>query len=390
MKILFVASVCNLFEVHSGGALRNNMFVEALSHIGHVDIITFHQKKIVSNIQNSDVIYSDIIEDKNYSWDFARSWLSIALMPNNPYSYYKLNKRKAKIVNRYVHDGNYDIIACRYIESAIKCGLLKYKEKLVIDLDDHPVNKLEIIISQIKIPVVRWKKQYEKGRIGCMIEKVLNEVKCSFYSNSLEKPAKNSVYLHNTISISTKNEDVDISQELCILYIGAFVYYPSRYGILHFIDNIFPLIKEKIPDVKLRIVGKGSIELIESFNMQKGIEAVGYVDDIVEEYKKARVVVVPIYQGTGTCIKFIEGLFMNRPVVSTPIGARGFDSICRDGEHYMLANNDEEFANKTIELLSSISKSKEIARNGYSIAQKNYSLERFCKIVKEAIIIHNY
>jgi len=115
------------------------------------------------------------------------------------------------------------------------------------------------------------------------------------------------------------------------------------------------------------------------------VEAVGFVEDLVSEYKKARVVVVPIYQGTGTCVKFVEGLMMNRPVVSTPVGVRGFEEICKDGKHYMLAKSDEEFSGKTVELLSSLTTSQTIAKAGYEIAKKNFSQERFYEIVIEAL-----
>ncbi len=77
---------------------------------------------------------------------------------------------------------------------------------------------------------------------------------------------------------------------------------------------------------------------------------------------------------------------MNKPIISTPVGARGYDIVCRDGIDYMLAKNDEEFINKTLTLLSSPSKAKEMAKRGYEIGCKNYSQRQFCEIVKKAII----
>lgn len=56
----------------------------------------------------------------------------------------------------------------------------------------------------------------------------------------------------------------------------------------------------------------------------------------------------------------------------------------------MLAKNDEEFANKTIELLSSFSRSIEMAKKGYEIAKKNYSQERFFEIVKQSLKTYTF
>ena len=56
MKILFITSNSALFSLDSGGAMRNNLFVGALSQIGHVDVISFNQKDLVSNVNNCNVI----------------------------------------------------------------------------------------------------------------------------------------------------------------------------------------------------------------------------------------------------------------------------------------------------------------------------------------------
>lgn len=385
MKILFVASECNVFDVDSGGAMRNNLFVEALSRIGHVDIISFHQEALVSNIDNCDVIYSEVINNEHHYIEFARTWLSIAIRPESPFSYYRVNKRKASVIDRYVKKNQYDIIACRYIDNVVPCGLLRYADRLVIDTDDHPANKLNSYIPSINLKIVRWKKQFEMRRIGRMAEKLLDGVACSFYSNITEKPSARSVYLHNTIQLNGTNTAVSKSIGSCILYVGYLTYYPSSHGICHFVEKIFPLIRQRVPNASLRVVGKGDAELLSKLNEYEGVEAVGYVKDITPEYERARVVIVPIYYGTGTAIKFVEGMAMNRPVVSTPTGARGFDKICQDGEHYLLARNDEEFADKTVELLSSLSLSTEMAKNGYAVFQKHFSKERFFEIVKETI-----
>lgn len=112
----------------------------------------------------------------------------------------------------------------------------------------------------------------------------------------------------------------------------------------------------------------------------------GRVDDLVSEYQQASAVVIPIYYGSGTCVKFVEALFMNRPVVSSPVGARGFSDVCKDGEDYMLAKNDEEFVKKTIELLSSKSKAREMGKKGLEKANCFFSQDSFIEIVKSSIL----
>lgn len=385
MKILFVVTQCDIFRINSGGANRNNMFVKALSEMGHVDVVSFNEEGLKSNIKNCDVIYSGIIHDKYHYVNSVVSWILMTLSPSNPYSYYKRDKKKETVIDGFVRRNNYDIIVCRYIDSVIKCGLLKYKDRLVIDVDENPTNRLKYLAAQAKIRLLKWKKIYESKRIGLMVEKLLGEVLCSFHSNQLEPPSPRSVFLLNTIGITKSIPDVTDFNSNRILYVGCLNFFPSKHGICYFVENIFPLIRAQVQDAELCVVGEGNPELITWLNEKEGVKALGRVEDLTVEYQKTNVVVIPIYHGSGTSVKFVEALFMNRPIVSTPVGVRGFEGICNDGVHYMLAENDEAFAAKTIELLSSAEKSRQMAHDAYRVAAQNFAQEKFFEIVRREI-----
>lgn len=385
-RILLVIYGCDIFKIDSGGALRNTLFAKALSEIGHVDVICFSRDDAVSNIPNCNILFSRRMYEHNNLIDSIRTLLGTLFYPSSPYSYYKVSKKKSAIVSDFVKRGKYDIIASRYVESSIECGLLKYKDKLVIDADDNPASVLRYKAVQANSIIEKWKKRYQSKRVGQMTEKFLDSVRCSFYSNPLEKPSKLSVFLHNTTTMTQPAPDITDKMPPRILYVGTLGFFPSRQGISHFVETIFPLVKKAIPAVELQVVGKGEPDIIDYLNGQEGVTAVGRVDDLAAEYRNAAVVAIPIYYGSGTSVKFVEAMLMNRPVVSSPIGARGFNELCQDGVHYMLANNDEEFASKTIELLSDVQRSREMAKRGYEIASQHFSQKRFIEIVKENIL----
>ena len=389
-NILFIANADNgLFKVYSGAALRNNMFIRALTEIGHVDVICFMKDDAVSNIPDCDVVFSKRMMTPKVFLGGTRSLVRMTFWPSDPYSYYRLEKQKAAIVKDYVEKGNYDIIACRYVDTVAKCGLLDYKDKLVVDFDDNQatVRKFEAIeTSSLRIKVARL---YESMKIGKMLGSLSNNIRCSFCSNPLELPSSRTVFLHNTTILTHPAADLTETLRPRILFVGSLYYFPNRQGIVHFVESVFPVIRSSIPLAELRIVGDGTPVFLERLNGKDGVNAVGRVDDLVSEYQEATVVVIPLYYGSGTCVKFVEAMVMNRPVVSSVVGARGFSDVCQDGVHYMLANNDEEFAAKTVELLSSVSKSREMAKNGREIAETYYSQEKFVEIVKDAIIGQN-
>lgn len=386
-KILLVVNTYqNVFRIDSGSALRTNLFIRALSEIGHVDVICFSYNDLVSNIPNCDVLFSQTIwGDKDYKEVF-RSTLCMTIRPSNPYSYYKVNKQKASIVNDFVNQTQYDFIACRYAETAIICGLLRYKDKLIIDADDNLAIAKKIQATAASSFLYKWKKQYESERIGKMLKNLFSNIYCSFCSNPLELPSPQTVFLHNTTVLNESAPNLPEEFTPRILFVGTLRYFPNKHGITHFVESIFPQIKESIPSVELQIVGNGEPCFLDYLNNREGVRAVGRIDDLTSEYQKAAVVVIPIYYGSGTSVKFVEGLLMNRPVVSTPIGARWYSETCRDGEDYMLAHNDDEFISKTIVLLSSLSKSREMAKRGYEIGEKMFSQRHFFEIVKKAVL----
>lgn len=386
MEILLIVNWGNLFHVSSGCDMRNNLFAEALSEIGHVDIISFRQDELAPNIANCDVIFSKNIADSHNHFDFIRSLICMTISPNNPYSYYRTIKQKSDIIDSFVKKKKYDIIASRYVEPVIRCGLLKYKDKLVIDADDNPANTLMYWADRVSSNIVKWKKQYESKRIRRMVSALFESFPCSFCSNKTEIPSPRTIYLPNTSTIKGAVRDIFTPKTPRVLFVGTLDFFPNAQGITFFVEKIYPAIKSTIPFAKLRIVGNGQPDFLDYLNGKDGVEAVGRVDDITKEYQEAAIVIIPIYHGSGTSVKFIEALQMNRPVISTPIGTRGFDDTFKDGVHYLLARNDEEFAEKTIDVLSDVSKYRQMAEKGFETANRLFSKERFFEIVRDSIL----
>lgn len=388
MRILLVIDRYSMFGIPNGGASqRNTLFVKALAQMGHVDVCSFSEEEIVSDIEDCDMLYSNPVpEEGNRFVKNAKQIIGITISPSNPYSYFNKNEKREKIVDELVKQGEYDIIACRYLHTAISCGLLKYKDKLVLDLDDNPSNKLKSMARNDKSVLSKAKHLYMSKRIPLMVEKTLEEVFCSFYSNIIEPPSPKSVYLHNTIVNPICIPDIQPTASNRILFIGSLNYPPNKYGVYHFVSNVFPLIKKSVHNVEFLIVGSGKKSVLDELNnMGGGIKALGFVEDLAAEYKEAKVVAIPIYQGSGSCVKFVEGMFMNRTMVSTPVGARDFDRFAKDGEHFLLAKNDEDFAEKIVELLLDTEKSNNIANNALALAKTKFSEEQFMEIVKNAI-----
>lgn len=395
MNILFISCNYRMFEgIDCGASNRSTMFVKALSELGHVDVVSFYKEPIRSNVDNCDVIYCQTGKKKtkpHYVGPIHTciKFLRLLFKNTDVYSYYELDRDKESVVDDFVQKKYYDIIACRYIEDAAICGLVKYSNRLVIDVDDNLESgyKRDIPNMQFRHFWNKWMINLMMCNIGKMSDSFLSNVKSSFCSNQLESPCSKSVFLHNVTTISEKIPAISETTPMRMLIVGWLDFWPNKSGVLYFVENVLPKIRKENPIAELYIIGKSKdSEFLKQLNETDGVRALGFVEDINAEYKNCRVVVVPVYQGAGTSVKFVEGLFVNRPIVSTPMGARGFESICKADEDYMLATNDDEFVKKIVKLLSSVELSTKIAGNAYKVGNENFSQKRFVEIVKNTIL----
>ena len=222
--------------------------------------------------------------------------------------------------------------------------------------------------------------------IGTMQHRLLKRVKLSFFSNESEPPYEKSVFLHNVPLLSSPCGEVTADTPMRLLFVGNIDFAPNKHGLSHFVESVFPIIKERMPAVELNVVGLcQDLEFKSKLCSIPGVNVLGFVEDLREAYQNCRVVVVPIYLGAGTSIKFIEGMMMNRPIVSTPMGARGFDRIFQVDRHYWLADNDREFADHVINVLSDLDKANAMAREASAIARMIFSKDSFYDVVRDSV-----
>lgn len=392
MKILFVSLGYKIFEgLDCGASNRSTMFVEALSKVASVDVISFCDEPVKSNIDNCKVIgcyKHHRVSESIDNWFKIVDYLNTFIRPLSPYTYFKRDKEIEHIVDDAIRKGSYDYVACRYINHAIASGLHKYSDRLIIDVDDNPVSAClsNISTSRHRWGILKLMKYLRAYSVGYMSKHFLSKVYKSYYSNINEPPCKNSTFLPNITTIDKEIPDISESTPYHVLFVGWLDFLPNKIGIQYFVNNVFPIVKNALPKVVLRIAGKtGDANLLEALNSIEGVEALGFVDDISEEYSNCRVVIIPVYQGSGTSVKFVEAAAMNRPIVSTPEGRRGYESVFSKDVHYMEASDENDFASKIITLLQSVEKSVNMARASYAIGKQFFSKDSFCDIIKESI-----
>jgi len=99
---------------------------------------------------------------------------------------------------------------------------------------------------------------------------------------------------------------------------------PNGEGLTWFAKKVLPLIRARIPWVRLRVTGQDPpSELLHYESPNLRFE--GHVGDLAEFYGCARVAIVPVRFGAGVKLKTIEALQYGVPTVTTSVGAEGIN-----------------------------------------------------------------
>ena len=125
---------------------------------------------------------------------------------------------------------------------------------------------------------------------------------------------------------------------------------PNREAVQWFLDRVWPAVRAHAAEARFRIVGR--IGHWFGDDPARGIICVGEVEDLADEYRRARLVVAPLQTGSaGVKTKVVEALSFGCPVVATSLGVDAADHGQMD-EAGFITDDPEEFAGHVVELLS--------------------------------------
>jgi GT2 family glycosyltransferase len=157
-----------------------------------------------------------------------------------------------------------------------------------------------------------------------------------------------------------------------LMFIGGFDHLPNEDGIIWFVDHIFPLINRKLKGIKLYIVGSNPTKKVRSLS-SSDIIVTGYVPEVSSYFEKARVFISPLRYGAGLKGKIGQSMAYGLPVVTTSIGGEGFDLV--DGHNALIADREEDFAEKVIKLYQDQNLWETLSLNSRKLIEKNYTPE---------------
>jgi glycosyltransferase involved in cell wall biosynthesis len=230
----------------------------------------------------------------------------------------------------------------------------------------------------------KLKEREEKRSVELSdVTTAVSEIDAEYYRGISSDKSKIHVF-SNVIDLSCYEGVCEESTNPTLFIGGSFGDTTSamNIGTRWFIQEVFPLIQARVKGVHLYVVGRGSELEFGGLN-NSAITVTGKVPSVLPYLMCARAAIVPLKFESGTRFKILEAGACHVPIVSTTLGAEGIPVA--DGEHLLIADSAEDFAEKVSVLIEDPSLSERLARNCYNLVRDNYSLEalekEFMKII---------
>jgi len=211
-----------------------------------------------------------------------------------------------KIINKLNNQINFDAIIINYYYLS-KC--YKYINIPLKAISTHDCFSFRDLAIKAKSMYTTTPNEEAKALQRCPYIFALQDEEKIFFQklspNSKVYPVYN-VYKFYDLPITYKHR--------LLFFSGSNEY--NQNGLNWFLNNIFPAIIDRFPDIEL-LVGGGICTCLKSIKYSN-IKLLGYFEDPKEFYKLGDIVINPTYQGTGLKIKTFESIAFGKATIAHP------------------------------------------------------------------------
>lgn len=302
----------------------------------------------------------------------------VSVMRNQSYllaSYYKEEVQQA--INGILAQDTYDAVI---FESVFMAGY-RVPEEVAVIIDQHNIEHelLQRTYEQEQAWSRKWFNWWEARKL-----KPVELARCRSAQGVLVTSEREYLLLKRLVPQCRAEivpNGVDTSffkkpegqQEIThrIVFTGTMNYYPNIQAVLFFARECWPHIQAQIPTATWQIVGKSPPPEVAQLAELLGVTVIGAVPDVRPYLAAASVAIAPLLIGSGTRLKILEALAMQKAVVSTSLGCEGLE--VETGKHLSVADQPELFTQAVIDLLQDTEKRASLGSAGRVLVEAIYN-----------------
>lgn len=169
-----------------------------------------------------------------------------------------------------------------------------------------------------------------------------------------------------------------------LVFVGGFRHPPNVDAARWFASDVFPLIRERLPDVRFHCIGSDPTPEITALSALPGVQVHGHVPDLSPYMDGVRIAVAPLRFGAGVKGKVNLSMAHGQPVVATGCAVEGMH--LRDGVDVLVADDAPAFADAVVRLYSDEALWRQLAQHGLDNVQRHFSLDAARDVVRRVLI----
>jgi|GEM_PF-2477105 glycosyltransferase involved in cell wall biosynthesis len=388
-KILFIVSRLPI-NTETGDRLRVYHFIKKLRERGHqIDVLGFvppGDYKIRTDIEslcNKCVgIEKENLEFKNPNRIKQLKLFSQSFFKGYPYRVWQWYDEKfIRAARQLVEKNPYDVVHFSVVASAIAFKELneqKQMSRFVFDLVDSLALSLKSAIKRDHSFL--WPFRYvEFFRLRTFEQQLVQEADKAILISERDKKFLGQKEINIIPNGIEANNLAEVERDIDLLFVGNMAAKTNIDAARWFAKSIMPKLVKYEPSLQFFIAGVNPSEEIKKLQ-NRNITVSGYVQDINEYYRRARLFVCPMRRGAGQKNKILEAMINNTPVISTTEGNIGIDA---PENAIAIADNAKEFAEKILILLEDSNQRNQLAEKGRAYARENFSWEKSVSLLEQ-------
>ncbi|QJD96414.1 glycosyltransferase [Mucilaginibacter robiniae] len=156
-----------------------------------------------------------------------------------------------------------------------------------------------------------------------------------------------------------------------LFFLGAMDWMPNREGMEWFLDNFVQELTQGDLRVRFYVAGNDIPERFDDYEVMGKIYIQGEVDDALEFVNSKAIMIVPLLSGGGMRVKIVEGMAMQKCIISTSLGAEGINY--KHGVNILIANTREEFFRAIKRCISDENYCKDIGHHARLLVEEQHN-----------------
>jgi glycosyltransferase involved in cell wall biosynthesis len=367
--------------------------IRGLVNLGHeVSLVSLNAKKHLHESEEKDELL-DKINYRVYDIDASVSLFDGILdifskSTSNIDRYYDENFEKLLI--RTVKNIQYDIIQFEglFVATYLDAVRKNCNSKLVYRAHNIEYQIWEMMAQQKSDPFKKFYLRLMARRIKRYELQQINK----FNAMVVFTPQDQSTIVHygTTIPVEIVQMGVDLehyhpdfskTEFPSLFFLGSLDWMPNREGIEWFLKTFHNDFVNDDLRVRFYVAGNDIPEEFDDYDVMGKIFIQGEVDDGLEFVNSKSIMIVPLLSGGGMRVKIVEGMAMQKCIISTSLGAEGINY--KNGVNILIANTRDEFFKAIKRCVADEDYIKAVGVNARKLIEQQHDVNKVTNILVE-------